>query len=1023
MNQQINDPSTAQLATLTELFNANKLVEAEIQANEITKNFPSHGFAWKVLGAILQRAGKLDESLEAKKKEAEFSPDDAEAYSNLANAYVQKRMYSQAEESCRKAIEIDPTLLSIYKNLGTLFQKQGRAVDAELNFQRILVLKPDDTDAHYQLGLMFAELGRRKEAEISYRNVMRFDPKNYNAPNQLGILLQESGKIPEAETAYRTAAEIQPNNPNIQANLGNVLLTASQFADAKEAYAKVLELDPNNEYVRGQYGYLNRMLCDWNTLAEDNAHQMQNLEKKKSASVPFILLSVPVFTAQHHKLAGKSYVDTHYKKKLSVDPYVKNAATLKKARESHDKLRIGYLSADVFAHATVHLLAGVLENRNTEHFQTYLYSYGAKRLDAARSRMENACDIFRDIGHLTDEDAAKIIVEDEIDILVDLKGYTQQGRMGVNALRPAPIIVSWLGYPGTLGHPRLADYIIGDPIVTPLKKANDYSETLALMPYCYQPNDNTRKVGERPTRAEAGLPAKGFVFCTFNQSYKITPEMFDIWCKLLHSVPDSVLWLLCPRKDIQENLKREAQARGIGSERIIFAPPLPQTQHLGRLQLADLAVDTFPYTSHTTASDALWAGIPLVTKMGETFASRVAASILQSMGLPDLVANDDEEYLNIVLNLAQHPERLETVRNTIAANKKVSPLFDTPRFARDLEKIYQTIWEQEISGKRKVIVIAPEEGLLTINNVAETNINNLKEKEKIKTDSPNKKQFVDKSVMINSKADTPIILLREKFESCPLCKSKKSINLFTTDSRSHALYNSALPSDLIWLKCADCYHIFTQYYWTQEGLIKVFSNAHDNQVAGGNIDQKRQTWKPVIHNVLTVLGGYSLLPTILPYPMWLDIGCGDGGLVMTAAEFGFNATGLDARIQTVQALNDSGYQAIQGDFMTTKIDDTPIVISMMDVLEHLPNPCEALQRAHSLLHPNGILVISLPNTDCSSWKLMGNANPYWIEIEHYHNFSRQRLSDLLNQYGFNVVHYDIPFRYKAQMELYAVKKG
>lgn len=724
MNQQIIEPSATELATLTELFNANKLVDAERLANEITKHFPTHGFAWKVLGAILQRAGKTDESLEAKKKAAEFSPEDAEAYSNLANAYIHKRMYTQAEESCRKAIEIDPTLLSIYKNLGTLFQKQGRAADAELNFQRILVLKPDDIDAHYQLGLMFSELGRRKEAEISYRNVMRFDPKHYNAPHQLGILLQESGKIFEAEKAYRTAAEIQPNNPSIQANLGNVLLTASQFADAKKAYAKVLEINPENEYVRGQYGYLNRMLCDWNTLAEDNAHQMQNLEKKKSASVPFILLSVPVFTAQHHKLAGKSYVDTHYKKKISVDPYVKSAATLKKARESHDKLRIGYLSADVFAHATVHLLAGVLENRNTEKFQTYLYSYGSQRLDAARSRMENACDIFRDIGHLTDEDAAKVIVEDEIDILVDLKGYTQQGRMGISALRPAPIIVSWLGYPGTLGHPRLADYIIGDPIVTPLKKANDYSETLALMPYCYQPNDNTRKVGERPTRTEAGLPEKGFVFCTFNQSYKITPEMFGIWCKLLDSVPDSVLWLLCPREDIQENLKRELQARHIESERLIFAPPLPQTQHLGRLQLADLAVDTFPYTSHTTASDALWAGIPLVTKMGETFASRVAASILHAMGLPDLVANNDEEYLNIVLNLVQNPERLEAVRNTIAAHKKISPLFDTQRFARDLEKVYQAIWVQEISGKRKAVVIEPEADVVPVGGQyqLETNI-------------------------------------------------------------------------------------------------------------------------------------------------------------------------------------------------------------------------------------------------------------------------------------------------------------
>lgn len=712
MNQQTTAPSVIELQQLTTLFNEKKLSEAEALANKITKEFPTHGFAWKVLGAILQRMGKLDESLEAKRKAAELSPDDAEAYSNLANAYIQKKMYAQAEENCRKALEIDPILISAYKNLGTLFKKQARYADAQLNYQRILTIKPDDVDVHYELGLLFGELGRRVEAEISYRNAMKFAPKDYNAPNQLGILLQEQGKTAEAEIAYRQAVENAPNNPNIHSNLGNVLLTQGQFSDAKKAYAVTLEFDPNNEYVRGQYNYINRMLCDWQTSEQDNAHQLKNIEKKKSAVVPFTLLSVPGFTAQHHKLASKSYVETHFKKKISVEPYVKNAATLKKARESHDKLRIGYLSADIFAHATVHLLAGVLENRNTENFITYLYSYGTKRVDPSRSRMEKACDIFREIGDLTDEDAAKQIVDDEIDILVDLKGYTQQGRMGISALRPAPIIVSWLGYPGTLGHPKLADYIIGDPVVTPLEKAKDYSETLALMPYCYQPNDRERQIGEKPTRAEAGLPENAFVFCTFNQSYKITPEMFEIWCRLLNAVPDSVLWLLCPLADIQENLKREAKAKGIDSARLIFAPPVPQTQHLGRLQLADLAVDTFPYTSHTTASDALWVGLPLATKIGDTFASRVAASLLQSMGLPELIATDDETYFELVLNLAQDREHLAAIRQTIAENRLISPLFDTQRFAHDLEKLYQIIWAQEIAGKRKAVVIEPEKGIV-----------------------------------------------------------------------------------------------------------------------------------------------------------------------------------------------------------------------------------------------------------------------------------------------------------------------
>lgn len=263
--------------------------------------------------------------------------------------------------------------------------------------------------------------------------------------------------------------------------------------------------------------------------------------------------------------------------------------------------------------------------------------------------------------------------------------------------------------------------------------------------------------------------------------------------------------------------------------------------------------------------------------------------------------------------------------------------------------------------------------------------------------------------------------LKEKFPSCPLCLGL-SIKIIDADCRNYVSWHEELPSILSWMHCTVCGHVHTEDYWTTVGLEQVFKHTHRGQSAGGNPDQKRQTWKPVIQNVLTILGGFSFLQTIQPSPMWIDVGCGDGGLVMTAAEFGFHAVGLDARPQTVQALRECGYQAACGDFLTISVEVTPLVISMMDVLEHIPNPCQALERAHSLLNKNGILIISLPNSDCSSWKLMGNANPYWIEIEHYHNFSRQRLTALLNQHGFDVVHYDIPFRYKAQMELYAVKQ-
>ena len=316
-----------------------------------------------------------------------------------------------------------------------------------------------------------------------------------------------------------------------------------------------------------------------------------------------------------------------------------------------------------------------------------------------RSRMQAAFDTFRDLQHASSEAAAGQIAADGIDILVDLKGYTGGSRLEIAALRPAPVQVSWLGYPGTLGHRRLADYLIGDPIVTPLEHASHYSESLALMPHCYQPNDRQRTVGERPTRAQAGLADTGFVFCCFCLPNKITPAMLDLWCRLLRNVPESQLWLLQSNSVTQHNLRREAAARGIAPERLVFAPPLPLAEHLGRLQLADLALDTFPYTSHTTASDALWAGVPLITLMGDTFVSRVAASILHAAGLPQLVTRSADSYVRLVLELAMQPEQMKFFRNRLAANLMTCPLFDSERFARDLERLYERMWTNHRAGR------------------------------------------------------------------------------------------------------------------------------------------------------------------------------------------------------------------------------------------------------------------------------------------------------------------------------------
>ncbi|MFA7281351.1 MAG: glycosyltransferase, partial [Sterolibacterium sp.] len=362
------------------------------------------------------------------------------------------------------------------------------------------------------------------------------------------------------------------------------------------------------------------------------------------------------------------------------------------SRPQRDRLRIGYLSADFFDHATMHLMAGVLAAHDRSRFAIQLYSYGPATDDDYRRQAEANAEIFRDIRNTSDVDAAALILADGVDILVDLKGYTQDARLGITARRPAPIIASWLGYPGTLGHRRLADYIIGDPVVTPFDMADQFTEAIVQMPHCYQPNDRKRAVGPCPSRAEAGLPADAFVFCSFNQTYKFNPETVDVWTKLLQQVTGSVLWLLAPGRTAEENLRREFGRRGLAPDRLVFAPRLHLPEHLGRLQLADLALDTLPYGSHTTGSDALWGDVPMVTRTGNTFASRVGASLVTAAGLPEMVTSNWEDYSRLAVELALDRSRLATLKQKLFDQRLQSPLFDTARFTHNLEALYGKIW-------------------------------------------------------------------------------------------------------------------------------------------------------------------------------------------------------------------------------------------------------------------------------------------------------------------------------------------
>jgi predicted O-linked N-acetylglucosamine transferase (SPINDLY family) len=442
-------------------------------------------------------------------------------------------------------------------------------------------------------------------------------------------------------------------------------------------------------------------MCEWGEFAEDAKALDDLLEAGRSGSLPpFLLLSQPGVGATDHRRCSELW--TRDRRAAAVAARL--ALDFRFRAADGRKIRLGYLSNDFHDHATALLLIETLEAHDRERFSVNAYSYGADDGKTMRRRLVGAFDSFVDIEALSDGDAARAIHRDEVDILIDLKGFTANARSGILMLRPAPVQVNYLGYPGTLGD-DICDYIITDDYVTPLASAGDYSESFAYMPNSYQPHGRAGPIGERPTRASTGLPEQGVVFCCFNQAYKFTPEMFDVWCRLLDAVPHSVLWLLgAPMAE--GNLRNEAWNRGVNGNRLVFAPDMAQGEHLARIQLADLVLDTAPYNAHTTASDALWAGVPIVTCSGSTFPSRVAGSLLRAVGLTELIAADLDGYFDLAYRLATDPAHLAELKSKLARNRESAALFDVRAYTRDLEGLFQSMWKRREAGLPPALIPA-----------------------------------------------------------------------------------------------------------------------------------------------------------------------------------------------------------------------------------------------------------------------------------------------------------------------------
>jgi protein O-GlcNAc transferase len=705
---------------LGQLGRPEEAMEAYRSAIKARRDYPE---AHNNIGVLLQMQGRLDQAASAYGDAIALRPAYAEAQFNLGTVRHQMHDLEAAEAAYRRVISLDPAVAIVHNNLATVLKDQGRLDGALAAFENAIRLDPDYAEAFYNratvlqqqeraeealaayrraielrkdypdainnAGIVLQELGRAGEAIDLYRRLLEQAPAHADACNNMGTALLAEGRTDEARVAFEQALIHKPDFPEAFYNLGNAWRERGDLTAAIAAYRNALRLRPDYADAFSQLAYHRAQACDWDNYEADQ-ERLVEMVRRGSRVPPFYLLSVPA-SASDQLLCAQQWI-----RPIRPPP---NDVFDHRPIAGRERIRLGYLSADFHQHATAQLMAELFERHDRDRFEVSAYSCGPDDHSPMRARLASAFDRFVDIRALSHHEAARSIHADKVDILIDLKGYTHRARAAIPAYRPAPVQVSYLGFPATMGADFI-DYIIVDPFVVPTSQQPFFSERLVHLPGSYQVNDRKREVaGAGTSRQHWGLPASALVFCSFNNSYKISPAIFDIWIRLLRSVPGSVLWLLETNDLVKENLRSEAGKRGVEAGRLIFAPIVSSAEHLGRHRHADLFLDTLPCNAHTTASDALWAGLPVLTCSGDTFAGRVAGSLLMATGMPELVTGSLEDYERAALALARDPRRLTALRQKLQENRDAGALFNLPKSTANIEAAYARMWQTWLSGQ------------------------------------------------------------------------------------------------------------------------------------------------------------------------------------------------------------------------------------------------------------------------------------------------------------------------------------
>ena len=683
------------LTELIELISHGDLIAARQRADAMLRQYPRQPELWRLSGICSLQTGDLPAARKALEHALTLAPNSVESLCNLASVHTAQGRLDDAERALRRALALAPQHAGALNNLGSLLDARGDYRGAADCFAKAIVQKPDYARAWLNQAAALLAVRQLERAESSVRRAIQLAPHWADAQFVLGNILAAAGRKPAALEAWRAAAQLAPDNAQYQYQYALALDGQGEFAAALHAYATCLRTAPDFWAALAQQTFLHRRLCDWRALPPLSRRLLDGIDNDAAGITPFSML-VEDSTPAQQLACARTFATA---RAAQVEPLQARLAQRPRARRD-GPLRVGFLSAGLGEHPTALLIAELIERLRTSSLHTLGYATTPDDGGALRRRLRAGFAEFHDISALALDSILHKLRQDQPDILIDLDGYCDGAHAELFALRPAPLQVNWLAYPGTLGAPWY-DYLIADRFLIPAEQRAYYSEQIAFLPRCYQPCDTTRTIGQAPSRTRLGLPPGGIVFACFNHSWKYTLRSFARWMRILKAVPDSVLWLLAgpPGSGADEHMRLAARAAGIDPDRLVFALRVPHDEHLARYRAADLFLDTNPYNAHTTASDALWAGCPVITQPGTTFASRVAGSMNHHLGLDELNAASDHAYVELAVHLAQDSAALHHVRERVQAARSIGSLFDAAGYARDFQAALTTMFERFKHGE------------------------------------------------------------------------------------------------------------------------------------------------------------------------------------------------------------------------------------------------------------------------------------------------------------------------------------